>query len=133
MFAANPFVILAAASALALSGCGDSKPGPMGPPGVSGPRGEMGPTGRQGPVGERGEVGPAGPQGSQGPQGPPGPKGDPGPAGPGLQVVTGKGAVACAEGEVLAALMCEGGAVEGGKCAVPTASATGLCVQQQRK
>jgi Collagen triple helix repeat (20 copies) len=129
MFSAQSLVTLAVA-AVALAGCGDSKPGPMGPPGVSGPRGEMGPTGRQGPVGERGEVGPAGPQG---PAGPPGPKGDPGPPGPGLQVVTGKGAVTCSDGSILAALMCEGGAVEGGKCAVPTATATGLCVQQQRK
>jgi hypothetical protein len=92
----------------------------------------MGPSGRQGPVGERGDVGPAGAQGAQGPPGPPGPKGDPGPAGPGLQVVTGKGAVTCREGEVLAALMCEGGAVEGGKCATPNATATGLCVQQRK-
>ena len=131
MFAAKPLLVaVASALALALSGCGDSKPGPIGPPGVAGPRGEIGPTGRQGPVGERGDVGPAG---APGPPGPPGPKGDPGPPGAGVQLVTGKGAVACKEGEVLAALLCEGGAVDGGKCAVPTATATGLCVQQQRK
>jgi hypothetical protein len=106
--------------------------GPLGPPGAVGPQGPQGEAGGQGPAGPAGERGPPGPQGPSGPAGapgPPGPKGDPGPPAA-VRVVTGTDSVSCAEGEILAGLVCATGATDGAKCATPGTAAAGLCVRR---
>jgi hypothetical protein len=93
---------------LAVAGCGQPTPGPAGATGPAGP------TGAQGP---------------QGPAGPPGPKGDPSPAAA-LRVVTDTGTVRCGDDEVLVSLVCANGALDGPKCAISDAAATGLCIRK---
>jgi hypothetical protein len=123
-----PAFAFALMTTIAVAGCGEGKPGPMGPPGATGPKGEMGPPGRQGREGERGDTGPAG---AQGPPGPPGPKGDPGPAAAAtLRSVTGTDGLQCAEDEVLVSIVCANGPTDGAKCATPGAAATGLCMKR---
>jgi Collagen triple helix repeat (20 copies) len=96
--------------------------------GPQGPQGEAGGQGSTGPAGERGSAGPQGPVGTAGP---PGPKGDPGPPAA-VRIVTGTDSVSCADGEVLAGLVCAIGATDGAKCATSGTAATGLCVRQVR-
>ena len=74
-------------------------------------------------------MGPQGDAGAQGPAGPAGQRGEPGPA-PAFRVVTGTGAVQCADAEALVSLVCASGPTDGAKCAAPDTAATGLCVRK---
>jgi len=118
-------VLLAFAAAFGLAGCDQGIIGPRGPPGPRGMEGPTGPVGREGPTGDHGDPGAAGPIG---PPGPPGPKGDPGPSG--VRLVTGTDKVDCAEGEVLASLVCASGLTDGMQCATAGTAAVGICMRK---
>jgi hypothetical protein len=119
-------ILLALAAAFGLANCNEGKLGPQGPPGPPGIEGPIGPVGREGPTGDRGEPGRGGPVG---PEGPKGPKGDPGP-GAQIRLVTGVDKVNCAEGEVLASLVCASGPADGMRCATAGTTAVGLCTRK---
>jgi hypothetical protein len=89
-------IVVIAALALALAGCGQ------------GPKGDSGPAG---PPGPKGEPGPAGPPGPVGLPGPPGPQGEQGPPSPTVRVIrsnclAGECSATCRGNEILATAYC---------------------------